>query len=566
MTPWSVLHVAQAAPLGDKAVAPPRRDLYAHLLLSVLPWAAGGLAHDWPEGPPELLAKAGQHVRTRVAVARGLTHHSGGGDGGGRDLLEVALEAAEALGEADGTAAHDLRAIPRPWRRLREQISHGTRHAVPVVAVPDPLPAAAAKAKAKGGAAVVHFHPVLWQPELGLELGEDLVPVEAFVMNEYLRDSLVTFRPFVTEKGFARGSFKSEVEQLLALAHAMPPSAPLPALAADALLTFALQLPGRDPAYLQRLMLAWATHAPDGAKAALVGRVEALVARGLLGLDVLAARQLADVLGVVMTTTGFEWPFWAGWAERLAGAEEEGEGDANPDPDPVLRAKQTLFVRRVLDVAARISYVNMVKTAVGPGLAALVPGMPHAQSELLPAEASEEPQEGDSRDTARVKELLRHLRAVLAGGMDVEDARRWLEGQEGMDPRRQAVILMHALSRVIEHTASHLPSLIEKCLTWFRALAEEDDMQVLLVATLAGLWRSCPLMLLLSLNALMRAHVVLPLNVVAWVLQEGGDAAEAWAHDPLYWEVLSEAVERSLESVEDYRQVKDNTTLLELIN
>lgn len=57
-------------------------------------------------------------------------------------------------------------------------------------------------------------------------------------------------------------------------------------------------------------------------------------------------------------------------------------------------------------------------------------------------------------------------------------------------------------------------------------------------------------MLLLAMNAVMRMHMVLPVNLVAWLVRP--ETSRRYGQDALYWDLFSDAVDRSIESVTNY--------------
>jgi len=114
----------------------------------------------------------------------------------------------------------------------------------------------------------------------------------------------------------------------------------------------------------------------------------------------------------------------------------------------------------------------------------------------------------------------------------------------------RVTLVVHAVSRISDNTVAHLPALLEKCLAWFRVLLEADEAQLRAVEALAEVWAGSPQMLLLALNAAMRLHMVLPVNLVAWLTRPA--TAACYARDARYWDLFSDAVGRSVESVNTY--------------
>lgn len=562
-------------PLGasDDVVAPGRKDLYLYLVVSVLPWVWEALAKEWPDGLPALLETVFAYgdKRTPLYRKKGLRcvldaalddepEEAGGDkmdDGGAaatepvKDSIQTALAVVKALAATleEGQDPLEINAIVKPWKSVKDELAQGIRHAIPVVTVPDPAPVTVAFP--------MPLHPCFAEFDLFDEgSGEkaasvaSLGPVERWVLREYLKDSLVTFRPFVNEAGNKRGSFAAERDQLLSISYLAPPDVATEHLVAEALLLWLVQTPGRDQAYLHRLLLE-VFQTPKAAAALALG-LHLLFQDYLEVLDHGAIARLADWFGSHLANTQFRFPYWEIWPGVLA---ELADGD---DAATLEDQPQRFFLRRALDVAARQTYVGKVKEHVPEALHAFVPGQPYANSPFLPPDAMvEETAATDPPTTQVLKELIRRFRAVLQGQTQPADVQAWLDGGvaapadlAGSDPLWRVTLVAHAISRISDNTVAHLPSLLEKCLVWFRHLFESDEHQLRMVEALAEVWTGSPQMLLLALNAVMRIHMVLPVNLVSWLVRP--ETARRFATDALYGDLFSDAIDRSIESVSNY--------------
>ena len=549
----------------DETVPPARKDLYLYLVVSVLPWVWDALAKEWPDGLPALLETAFAYGDRRVPLYKkqgvrcvleaGLDEEEEEKDDESepaQDSIQTALGVVKALAVTleEGQESIEINSIVKPWRSVKDDLAQGIRHTIPIIVLPDPdLPTLAA------GAFPLPLHPCfaefdLFDAESGGQAASvaTLGSIERWVLREYLKDGLVTFRPFVNEAGNKRGSFAAEVEQLYSISYLAPPDVATEHLVAEALLLWLLQRPGRDLAYLHRLLLQ-VVQTPKAAGSLALG-LHLLFQDNLDVLDHGAIVQLADWFGAHLTNTSFVFPYWNAWAELLAEQEgEEGGGEDSP---------QQFFLRRVLDVAARQTYVGKVKEHIPPSLHAYVPGDPYSLSPYLPREAAvEENVETDSPPTRVLKELVRHFRAVLQGETPPSEVQDWLDNVAtppaelaARDPYWRVTLVTHALSRISDDTVAHLPALLEKCLGWFRMLFEADEHQLRMVDALSEVWAGSPQMLQLALNAVMRMHMVLPVNVVGWLVRP--EVARRYGMDGLYCDLFSDAIDRSLESVAVY--------------
>lgn len=576
------LLTALLRPVEEPAVPMGRKDLYCHLVLSVLPWAWDALAKEWPDGLPKLLETAFAHAAARKGLfkrrglrcvleegledAEGEEEEDGeamddGGQGQGKEPVLDSLETAAAVVRRlaatleEGGAAVEINAIVKPWRSVKEELAQGIRHAIPLMVTPDPDPQPESPLLQP-----LPLHPIMGEFDLfdagsGERAGTvaALGPLERWVIREYLKDSLVTLRPFVTEAGVKRGSYAAEADQLLSISYLAPPDVATEFLAVEALLLWLLQTPGRDLAYLHRLLVQ-AVQTPKAAAALALG-VHLLFQDFLEVLDHVAVAQLADWFGSHLTNTQFAFPYWDVWARAVA--EEHGADAA------ALVGKdhpQLFFLRRALDVAARQTYVGKVKELVPAALHALVPAEPYAVSPYLPPSASveeEAPAGGEAPATAALKGLVRRFKGVLQGETDPAAVQAWLDalpdpglGGAGGDELWRVTLVAHAVSRISDNTVAHLPALLEKCLAWFRVLLEADEAQLRAVEALAEVWAGSPQMLLLGLNAAMRLHMILPVNLVGWLTRP--QTAACFAQDARYWDMFRDAVERSIESVNTY--------------
>lgn len=572
------LLTALLRPVEEPSVPVGRKDLYCHLVLSVLPWAWDALAKEWPDGLPKLLETAFAHVGARKGLFKrqglrcileeGLEDAEGEGEDGeamdegqGKepvlDSLETAAAAVRRLAALleEGGAAVEINAIVKPWRSVKEELAQGIRHAIPLMVTPDPDPQPESPLPQ-----LLPMHPIMGEFDLfdagsGERAGTvaALGALERWVIREYLKDSLVTLRPFVTEAGVKRGSYAAEADQLLSISYLAPPEVATEFLAVEALLLCLLQTPGRDLAYLHRLLVQ-AVQTPKAAAALALG-VHLLFQDLLEVLDHVAVAQLADWFGSHLTNTQFAFPYWDVWARAVA--EEHGADAAT------LAGKdhpQLFFLRRALDVAARQTYVGKVKELVPAALHPLVPAEPYAVSPHLPPSAAieEEAVDGEAPATAALKGLVRRFKGVLQGETSPADVQAWLDalpdvGLGDGDGLWRVTLVAHAVSRISDNTVAHLPALLEKCLAWFRVLLEADEAQLRAVEALAEVWAGSPQMLLLALNAAMRLHMILPVNLVGWLTRP--QTAARFARDARYWDMFRDAVERSVESVNTYGDV-----------
>lgn len=557
-----------------------RKDLYCHLVLSVLPWAWDALAKEWPDGLPKLLETAFSHVDARQGLFKrsglrsileeGLEEAEDGAGAGAGDKMdegsgpkEPTLDSLEAAAAAvrrlaatlESGEAVEINAIVKPWRSVKEELAQGIRHAIPLMVTPDPDPQPENPLPQP-----LPFHPLMGEFDLfdagsGERAGTvaALGPLERWVVREYLKDSLVTFRPFVTEAGVKRGSYAAEVDQLLSISYLAPPDVATEFLAVEALLLWLLQAPGRDLAYLHRLIVQ-AVQTPNAAAALALG-VHLLFQDFLEVLDHVAVAQLAEWFGSHLSNTQFAFPYWDVWAQAVT--EEHGGADGDAAALASKDHPQLFFLRRALDVAARHTYVGKVKELLPAALHALIPAEPYAVSPFLPPSASveEEPSDGEPPATAALKGLVRRLKGVLQGEATPGEVQAWLDalpdpGLGQGDELWRVTLVAHAVSRISDNTVAHLPALLEKCLAWFRVLLEADEAQLRAVEALAEVWAGSPQMLLLALNAAMRLHMVLPVNLVAWLTRPA--TAVCYARDARYWDLFSDAVGRSVESVNTY--------------
>jgi len=554
----------------DEAVPPARKDLYLYLVVSVLPWVWDALAKEWPDGLPALLETAfGYGDRrvplykkqgTRCVLEAGLNDDEDGEEATepAQDSIQTALGVVKALAATleEGQEPLEINSIVKPWKSVKDELAQGIRHAIPIILLPDPDPLTLA-----AGTFPLPLHPCfaefdIFDAESGGQAASvsTLDSVERWVLREYLKDSLVTFRPFVNEAGNKRGSFAAEVDQLYSISYLAPPDVATEHLVAEALLLWLLQRPGRDLAYLHRLLLQ-VVQTPKAAGSLALG-LHLLFQDYLDVLDHGAVVQLADWFGAHLTNTSFTFPYWDAWAGLLAEQEQEaGEGGGEGD------SPQQFFLRRALDVAARQTYVGKVKEHVPPSLHAYVPGDPYSLSPFLPREAAvEENVATDSATTQVLKELVRHFRAVLQGQTPPSQVQDWLDNVASspaelaaVDPYWRVTLVAHALSRISDDTVAHLPALLEKCLGWFRVLFEADEHQLRMVEALSEVWAGSPQMLLLALNAVMRMHMVLPVNLVGWLVRP--EVARRYGRDGLYNDLFSDAIDRSLESVANYGEL-----------
>jgi nuclear cap-binding protein subunit 1 len=573
------LLTALLRPVEEPSVPAGRKDLYCHLVLSVLPWAWDALAKEWPDGLPKLLETAFAHVDVRAGLFKrkglrcileeGLEEADAEAEDGEEmdegkgpkepvlDSLQTAAAAVRRLAATlDGGEAVEINAIVKPWRSVKEELAQGIRHAIPLMVTPDPDPQ-----PEKPLPQPLPMHPIMGEFDIfdagsGERAGTvaSVGALERWVVREYLKDSLVTFRPFVTEAGVKRGSYAAEVDQLLSISYLAPPDVATEFLAVEAMLLWLLQTPGRDLAYLHRLLMQ-AVQTPKAAAALALG-VHLLFQDFLEVVDHVAAAQLAEWFGSHLSNTQFAFPYWDVWARAVA--EEHGADAAT------LASKdhpQLFFLRRALDVAARHTYVGKVKELVPAALHPLVPAEPYAVSPYLPPSASVEeeatPSDGEPPATAALKGLVRRFKGVLQGEATPAEVQAWLDalpdpglGLGQADELWRVTLVAHAVSRISDNTVAHLPALLEKCLAWFRVLLESDEAQLRAVEALAEVWAGSPQMLLLALNAAMRLHMILPVNLVGWLTRP--ETAACFARDARYWDMLCDAVDRSVESVNTY--------------
>jgi len=553
----------------DAAVPPARKDLYLYLVVSVLPWVWDALAQEWPDGLPALLETTFAYADRRVplylkkgvrcVLDASLEDEEDGVEEAGAsghpaepatDSIQRALSVVKTLAATleEGQTSLEINAIVKPWKGVKEELSQGIRHAIPPLTLPDPDPMVLAT-----GGFPLPLHPCfaefdLFDAESGGQAASvaTLPPIERWVLRECLKDSLVTFRPYVNEAGNKRGSFAAEVEQLYSISYLAPPEVATEFLVAEVLLLWLVQRPSRDLAYLHRLLLQ-VVQTPKAAGSMALG-LHILFQDYLEVLDHGAVTQLANWFGAHLTNTQFTFPYWDAWAGLVA----EQEAEDHP---------QRYFLRRALDVAARQSYVGKVKEHIPASLHPYVPEDPYSLSPYLPrAAAVEEDNAADAASTQILKVLVRHFQAVLQGQMPAAEVQAWLDSSVAppadiatSDPLWRVTLVAHALSRISDDTVAHLPALLEKCLGWFRQLFEADEHQLRMVEALAEVWAGSPQMLLLALNAVMRMHMVLPVNLVAWLVRP--ETARRYAQDALYHDLFVDAVDRSLESVANYGEL-----------
>jgi len=550
-------------PLDSTEEEVPRamKDFYAHMVLSTLPWVAETLSKEWPDGFPPLIRKAVEYAESRAAAS---PFRVGGlqavwsdmpvdeedeeeeGEAGSKfavlDSLQLVAQVGRLLEKSleAGEDVPEINAIFKPWRSFKDEVSQGRKHTLPKVILPSvitpPLP----------------FNPIMgefpiYRAVTSVEAATvvNLEPLERFVLKEYVKDMFITFRPFVNEAGLKRGSFKAEAEQLLSIAKSAPGDCHTEFLVVETLLNFLLHLPGRDLAYIHHLFLDIQVELKNREvqqNAVALGVYE--LWQNLDCIDPLASRQLADWLASHFSNTQFVWPFWEVWQGEVVQAADTDE--------------RKVFARRLLDVASRLNYPKLVKEKTG--MDELVPSEPYSTSPFLPADAKEEPEAGDSAPTAFLKELVRQLRAVIEGSMDVHVLRNWLYQEHGEvhavlgadDSRWRPRMAMHAIARLGDTTISHLCSAIENGIEWLREMADDEEDQAKMIEATFEAWEGNPQMRLMMFNSMMRLHVILPSDLLNWVLSP--ENLRRFGRDPSMWDLLSEAMERSLESVDVYAQ------------
>lgn len=546
-------------PVQDETVTGARKDFYVYLVASTLPWVWDTMAKEWPDKFPGLVRSVVDYGASRTPHFRKdglrapLEAKLDEDDDGEPvvDSVQAAIQAVETLApsvtEEGMSVSTDISAIPKPWVSVKEELSQGRRHHIPVVTLPDPDPMPEQPKEHD-----LPFHPAFADFELfDKDSGERpatvaaLPPLERWVMRDYMRDMLVTFRPFVTEAGVKRGSYRAESEQLLSLSYFAPDQVATEFIVVESLLLWLLQLPGRDLPYLHRLLIDFVGYGEKPAGALLLGTT-LLVQNYAELLDHVALTQLADWFGSHLTNTQVKLPegTWRVFGDLVS------EFESEPDHPSLF------FLRRALDVAVRLTYLQFVKDRVpDERLHALLPGQPYMRSTYLPAGSGPDPSPSDPPATRVLKTLIQQFKGLVTDQVSVEQVSAWLSGQhDGMsdddDPLWRATLVAHGVSAVMDNTICHAALLLEKLTHWLRDMLDEDEAQHRVLDALAQVWDHNPQMLRILCEDIMRKHIVLPVNVVTWVLREA--SAKRMSHDPRYWDLLRDAVDISFESVSLY--------------
>lgn len=551
-------------PVQNDAVPKARKDLYVYLVASTLPWVWEALCKEWPDGFPQLVQDILAYGKTRTRMFRKgglrclLEAKLDEEDEGEpiQDSIEVCIDVVRQLSASladEGGASVDIAAIAKPWASVKDELSQGVRHDIPVVTLPDPDPSPDTPQEYP-----LPFHPAfadfeLFDPKHSGERPATLAALPALdrhVLRDYLKDMLVTFRPFVTEAGVKRGSFRSESEQLLSVAYFAPQDVATEYMVVEALLLWILQLPGRDVAYLHRLLIEFVGYGDKPAGALMTGLVLLVQNYGDL-LDHVALLQLGDWFGSHLTNTQMKLPetVWGVFASMVPAEGEEDE-----------QSPQAFFLRRAFDVAVRLTYEQKVKDVMpDPRLHTMLPGRPSPKCRYMPEGASEAAHPDDDPLTAAFKGLLSHFRSIIgreeADPNATQQAREYISAvhpgvDEEADPHWRVAVLANALAMFADNSICHLSNINERCIVWLRELLYADEAQERFLDELYSIYGHSPQMLLLMLDDLMSKSVILPLVAAGWVLRP--DNARRAGASALPWDLLQTCVNQSFQHVNTF--------------
>lgn len=525
--------------LDDDAVSSQHKDLSAYMVLSAIPSCCETLASEAPEELKELLAQCQTFMSARQTsfdlssnFRRVLSPPATT-----PDSLVVLWQVIEPACADDGVPIK-VHSITKPWRLLEDTLQGGTKHplseALPMLTteVMDTFP-------------ITAEFPLFDADSGGAAAAAASIPeVERVAVRDLITDSCSTFRPDCRWDGIRLGSLRNAAEQLLSVSEIAPAECHSEYLIVEAVLLLILQFPQRDGAYLTQLVLELCRASPSTIPPALACAVE-LLFRRLDELDYVAVEQLATWFAHHLNNTKFRWPFWQYWVDV-----------ANAEPND----RQRLFVTRVLEVGARLSYVDRIKCADGfpEELHSLLPMMPTALSRLLPAVDAADALDGPEGATPFQK-LVVQLRDKLAKRApidDIDEALRAADEDEDeeleLPPLWRPTALMHALLMCGSASISHSLSLFDRYRDLLVRFAESEEDQHSIIDSIAEVWASSNQQVLFFIDALLRRRVVQMTAVISWVFHEQNSTSFASRHfgsSFAGWELIDNTLDRSIDAL-----------------
>ncbi|EPS74204.1 hypothetical protein M569_00545, partial [Genlisea aurea] len=497
-------------------------DFYITCILSCLPWGGTELFEQVPEEIDRIMVaiQAYMSIRRHVYDAGCSAFNYTGSTiqrDDEKDFLEDAWSRIQDLSDKDWK----IDTVPRPHHLFEAQLVNGKPHDFFPLTCPDlPNPPTStswiACGKQKHEADLKYPCRIRRLKIFAPSKTEDLLPIDRFIVEEYLLDVLL----------FLNGCRKECASSLVGL----PVNFRYEYLMAETIFSQILMLPEPPfkPLYYTLVIMDLCKALPGAFPSVVAGAVRSLFDK-IEYLDMECRNRLILWFSHHLSNFQFVWP-WEEWSYVL---------------DLPKWAPQRVFVQEVLEREVRLSYWDRIKRSIenAPILEELLP--PKGTPNFMYSS-----DDGDEKERGLSSELSRMVKEKLA----IREIISWIEDQvlpsHGLDVTLRVVV--QTLLNFGSKSFTHLITVLERYGQVMAKICSDEDKQIMLISEVRFFWKNNAQMTAICIDRMMGYRLISNVSIVRWVFSASNVDEFHVSDRP--WEILGNAVSKTYNRIADLRK------------